>query len=38
MNEYFFWVKADYFSKHLMGDNSERSVDYTELNSAKPKK
>lgn len=38
MNEYFFWMKADYFSKHLMGDNSERSVDYTELNNAKPKK
>ncbi|MCB0500117.1 MAG: S9 family peptidase [Cyclobacteriaceae bacterium] len=38
MNEYFFWMKADYFSKYLMGDNSPRSVDYTELNMARPQK
>ncbi|HCM75044.1 MAG TPA: hypothetical protein DIS90_01585, partial [Cytophagales bacterium] len=38
MNEYFFWMKADYFSEHLMGDTSTRPVDYTELNNAKPKK
>ena len=27
MNEYFFWIKADYFVRHLMGDKTERSVD-----------
>jgi len=32
MNEYWFWRTADYFSKYLMGDNTERSVDIDELN------
>lgn len=38
MNEYFFWMKADYFSKNLMGDLSEHSVDFDEMNRAKPRK
>jgi dipeptidyl aminopeptidase/acylaminoacyl peptidase len=32
MNEYWFWRTADYFSKYLLGDNTERSVDIDELN------
>jgi len=32
MNEYWFWKTADYFSKYLLGDNTERSVDIEELN------
>ena len=32
MNEYWFWRTADYFSKYLLGDNSDRSVDIEELN------
>ncbi|HMH24297.1 MAG TPA: DPP IV N-terminal domain-containing protein [Puia sp.] len=32
MNEYFFWRMADYFSRNLMGDNTERPVDITEMN------
>jgi len=32
MNEYWFWRTADYFTKHLLGDNTERSVDIDELN------
>lgn len=31
MNEYFFWLKADYFSRHLMGDKTERSTDILEM-------
>ncbi len=31
MNEYFFWLRADYFCKHLIGDYSQ-SVDIEELN------
>jgi dipeptidyl aminopeptidase/acylaminoacyl peptidase len=31
MNEYFFWLRADYFCKHLIGDYSQ-SVDIDELN------
>ena len=30
MNDYFFWLRADYFSKHLLGRSSE-SVDLVEL-------
>ena len=32
MNEYWFWKTADYFSKYLLGDNTERPVDIEELN------
>ena len=32
MSEYWFWKTADYFSKYLLGDNTERSVDIEELN------
>ncbi|MBP5999850.1 MAG: DPP IV N-terminal domain-containing protein [Sediminibacterium sp.] len=32
MNEYWFWRTADYFSKYLLGDDTERSVDIDELN------
>ncbi len=31
MNEYFFWLRADYFCKHLIGDYSQ-DVDIEELN------
>ena len=31
MNEYFFWLRADYFCKHLIGDYSQ-DVDILELN------
>lgn len=36
MTEYFFWMKADYFSKHLLGVEA-KGIDYTEMNRAKPK-
>lgn len=32
MNEYWFWKTADYFSKYLLGDNTERPVDIDEMN------
>jgi dipeptidyl aminopeptidase/acylaminoacyl peptidase len=32
MNEYWFWRTADYFSKYLLGDHTERPVDIEELN------
>ena len=32
MNEYWFWRTADYFSKYLLGDNTERPVDVEEMN------
>lgn len=32
MNEYWFWKTADYFSRYLMGDPSQRTVDIDELN------
>lgn len=36
MNEYFFWLRADYFVKHLMGDHeSSSSTDITEMNREK---
>ena len=31
MNEYFFWLRADYFCKHLIGDYSQ-TVDIDEIN------
>lgn len=35
MNEYFFWLTADYFSKHLLGvENTD--VDMVEMNRDKP--
>ena len=33
MNEYFFWKMADYYSRWLMGDTSERPTDISELNN-----
>ncbi|GAB5551168.1 MAG: DPP IV N-terminal domain-containing protein [Saprospiraceae bacterium] len=36
MNEYFFWLRADYFVKHLIGDyESSSSTDITEMNRDK---
>jgi len=32
MTEYFFWRMADYFSRYLLGDDTERTVDITEMN------
>ncbi len=32
MTEYFFWKMADHFTKYLMGDSSEKSVDIEEMN------
>ncbi len=32
MNEYWFWRTADYFSKYLLGDHTERPVDMEEMN------
>jgi dipeptidyl aminopeptidase/acylaminoacyl peptidase len=32
MTEYFFWRMADYFTEHLMGDESSRPVDMVEMN------
>ncbi|NER13964.1 prolyl oligopeptidase family serine peptidase [Leptobacterium flavescens] len=37
MTEYFFWLKADYFSKHLLGVEAS-NVDMLEMNRDKPKK
>lgn len=37
-NEYFFWMRADYFSRHLMGDKSDRSTDILHMNMGKAKK
>ncbi|MBJ6367950.1 S9 family peptidase [Snuella sedimenti] len=37
MTEYFFWLKADYFSKHLLGIEAT-STDITEMNRDTPKK
>ena len=36
MNEYFFWIRADYFCKHLIGDYSQ-NVDIEELNREEEK-
>ena len=35
-NEYFFWLKADYFSKHLLGKD-DFSVDMNIINQNEPK-
>ena len=32
MTEYFFWKMADYFSRYLIGDETERPVDLEEMN------
>ena len=32
MTEYFFWTMADYFSRYLMGDTTERPVNIDEMN------
>ncbi|MFV0540375.1 MAG: DPP IV N-terminal domain-containing protein [Aestuariibaculum sp.] len=37
MTEYFFWLKADYFSKHLLGVETT-GTDITEMNRAVPQK
>lgn len=37
MDKYFFWIRADYFCKHLIGDYSQ-SVDIIELNNEKEMK
>ena len=37
MNEYFFWLRSDYFCEHLLGDYS-RSVDIVEMNNEKQMK
>ena len=34
MNDYFFWIRADYFCRHLLGD-AQSSVDITQLNTEK---
>ncbi|MEL7001547.1 MAG: DPP IV N-terminal domain-containing protein [Bacteroidota bacterium] len=38
MNEYFFWMRADYFAEHLMGDKATRPVDIVEMNRGVPLK
>ncbi len=38
MNEYWFWRTADYFSKYLLGDDTERPVDIEEMNKEIEKK
>ncbi len=35
MNEYFFWLRSDYFCKHLIGDFSN-STDIVPMNNEKP--
>ena len=35
MNEYFFWLRADYFCKHLLGDYQD-STDTIQMNREKP--
>jgi dipeptidyl aminopeptidase/acylaminoacyl peptidase len=36
MAEYFWWRMADYFSKYLMGDTTERNVNITEMDNDIP--
>ena len=38
MNEYWFWRTADYFTKYLLGDDTERPVDIDEMNKEIEKK
>ncbi len=33
MNEYFFWKMADYYARYLMGDDSPRPTDISEMNN-----
>lgn len=35
MNDYWFWLRAEYFAKHLLGDE-RRAVDVMELNRERP--
>jgi dipeptidyl-peptidase-4 len=35
MTEYNFWLRADYFTKHLLG-NTESSVDMNHINNQIP--
>lgn len=37
MNEYFFWLRGDYFCEHLLG-SSDKSADIKEMNNARQKK
>jgi dipeptidyl aminopeptidase/acylaminoacyl peptidase len=37
MNEYFFWLRADYFCEHLLGW-SDKSVDIKEMNNQRARK
>ncbi len=37
MNEYFFWLRSDYFCEHLLG-SSDTSTDIKEMNNQKAKK
>lgn len=37
MTEYFFWLRADYFNRHLLG-SAEESVDIRQMNNAKARK
>ena len=37
MNEYFFWLRADYFCEHLIG-YTPTNVDMVEMNNEKPMK
>jgi dipeptidyl aminopeptidase/acylaminoacyl peptidase len=32
MNEYYFWLMADYFSEHLIGDSQKNSIDIIQMN------
>jgi dipeptidyl-peptidase-4 len=36
MTEYFFWRMADYFSRYLIGDESERPVNIEEMDREQP--
>jgi dipeptidyl aminopeptidase/acylaminoacyl peptidase len=35
MNEYFFWLRSDYFARHLIGDYQD-STDIIPLNNERP--
>ncbi len=37
MREYFFWLKGDYFNRHLLGDVDE-SADYRQMQNERPKR
>lgn len=38
MSEYFFWMMADYFSEHLLGNSKKDEVDITEIQKETPKR